>query len=187
MQPVLILKLLILIAVANGTPVLAKKLFGEFLAQPLDGGATFFDGRPIFGPSKTIRGLVLSVLATLLFAMLLGFTWQLGFVVAVAVMAGDGTCPEQQGHRSRSGSGSAVPVPRQPLAPACDFSRCRYWRRDLLGAGADPIAPLLPFEPARPAVLKDRRYSDRDSRCRVISGGQLKRTGTMQTPAPTEV
>jgi CDP-diglyceride synthetase len=89
MQPVLILKLLILIAVANGTPVLAKKLFGEFLAQPLDGGATFFDGRPIFGPSKTIRGLVLSVLATLLFAMLLGFTWQLGFVVAAAVMAGD--------------------------------------------------------------------------------------------------
>jgi CDP-diglyceride synthetase len=90
MQPVLILELLILIAVANGTPVLAKKILGEsFLARPLDGGAVFFDGRPLFGPSKTIRGMVLSLLATPFFAMLLGFEWQVGLLVAAAVMAGD--------------------------------------------------------------------------------------------------
>ena len=64
MQPTLIVELLILIAVANGTPVLAKKLFGESFAYPLDGGARFFDGRPIFGPSKTARGLVFSLLIT---------------------------------------------------------------------------------------------------------------------------
>lgn len=89
MQPVLIFELLILIATANGTPVLAKKLFGDVMAWPLDGGVTFFDGRPIFGPSKTIRGIVLSLLVTPLFAVLLGFAWTLGALIAGAVMAGD--------------------------------------------------------------------------------------------------
>ena len=89
MQLVLILELLVLIAVANGTPVVAKRLFGETWAQPLDGGVTWLDGRPLFGPSKTIRGLVLSLLVTPLFASALGFAWQLGLVVAAAVMAGD--------------------------------------------------------------------------------------------------
>ena len=64
MQPVLVLELLILLAVANGTPVVAKRLFGGAFAQPLDGGALFADGRPWFGPSKTIRGVVLATLAT---------------------------------------------------------------------------------------------------------------------------
>lgn len=89
MQPFLILELLVLIAVANGTPVVAKKLFGDVLAQPLDGGAVFFDGRPVFGPSKTIRGVVLSLLATPLAAALLGLDWQLGALVACGTMAGD--------------------------------------------------------------------------------------------------
>jgi CDP-diglyceride synthetase len=89
MQPLLILELLVLIALANGTPVVAKRLFGETWAQPLDGGVTWLDGRPLFGPSKTIRGVVLSLLVTPLFAVALGFAWQLGLMVAAAVMAGD--------------------------------------------------------------------------------------------------
>ena len=64
MHETLILQLLILLAVANGTPVIAKLLLGDKFAAPLDGGALFGDGRPWFGPSKTIRGLVLAVLAT---------------------------------------------------------------------------------------------------------------------------
>jgi CDP-2,3-bis-(O-geranylgeranyl)-sn-glycerol synthase len=89
MQAVLIFKLLILIAVANGMPVIAKKLFGGALARPLDGGAIFYDGRPVFGPSKTIRGLVLALLATPLVALLMAFPWQLGLLVAIGTMAGD--------------------------------------------------------------------------------------------------
>jgi hypothetical protein len=46
MQPELIVKLLLLLAVANGTPVIGKKLFGNFLSYRVDGGRTFFDGRP---------------------------------------------------------------------------------------------------------------------------------------------
>ncbi len=89
MQPLLILKLLALVAVANGTPVLAKRLLGERLARPLDGGAVFVDGRPLFGPSKTIRGIVLSLIATPLAAWLIGLTWPLGVAVAALAIAGD--------------------------------------------------------------------------------------------------
>jgi CDP-2,3-bis-(O-geranylgeranyl)-sn-glycerol synthase len=89
MQPLLILQLLLLLAVANGTPILAKRLLGDTLDRPLDGGAIFTDGRPWFGPAKTIRGIVLSLLATPLAAALIGLPWRLGAVVAAAAMAGD--------------------------------------------------------------------------------------------------
>ncbi len=59
MQSSLLLQLLILLVVANGTAVVAKKLFGGAFARPLDGGALFVDSQPLFGPSKTIRGLAI--------------------------------------------------------------------------------------------------------------------------------
>jgi hypothetical protein len=71
MQDSLLLPLLILLVVANGTAVGAKKLLGAASARPLDGGALFVDGQPIFGPSKTIRGIVVSVLATSICAALI--------------------------------------------------------------------------------------------------------------------
>lgn len=89
MHPLLILELLILVTVANGTPVLAKRLLGGTLDRPLDGGAVFTDGRPWFGPAKTIRGIVLALLATPLAAVLIGLPWRLGIVIAAAAMAGD--------------------------------------------------------------------------------------------------
>lgn len=89
MHPFLILELLILLAVANGTPVIAKKILGDRLARPLDGGTRFYDGKPVFGPAKTIRGVVASLLVTPLAAWLVGLQWELGVVVAAAAMAGD--------------------------------------------------------------------------------------------------
>jgi len=89
MQPLLLLELLILLAVANGAPVIAKKILGDRLARPLDGGTVFFDGKPVFGPTKTSRGIVTSLLATPLAAWLMGLQWELGAVVAAAAMAGD--------------------------------------------------------------------------------------------------
>jgi len=89
MQPFPILQLLILLAVANGTPVLAKKVLGDRLARPLDGGTVFVDGRPLFGPAKTIRGIVLALLTTPLAAALMGLPWQLGALVAALAIAGD--------------------------------------------------------------------------------------------------
>ena len=63
MHPLVILQLLILLMLANGTPVIAKKMFGGRYSYPLDGNLTFADGQPVFGRSKTIRGVALAVLA----------------------------------------------------------------------------------------------------------------------------
>ena len=89
MQGSLLLQLLILLVVANGTAVVAKKLLGATLARPLDGGALFSDGQPIFGPSKTIRGIVVSLLATSICAAAMGLGWEVGTLVATFAMAGD--------------------------------------------------------------------------------------------------
>jgi len=89
MQPLVILQLLILLTLANGAPVVAKKLFGARFARPLDGGLLFFDGRPWFGASKTLRGLALAILATVAGAPLLGLDWRIGLLVGVLAMAGD--------------------------------------------------------------------------------------------------
>ena len=89
MQLHLILKFVLLLAIANGTPVLAEKLLGRFLSYPLDAGKTFIDGRPLFGSSKTIRGIVVAVLATSACAPVLGVAWTIGFLVGLAAMAGD--------------------------------------------------------------------------------------------------
>ena len=89
MQVWLLLQLLILLVVANGSAVVAKKLLGVAFAHPLDGGALFVDGRPVFGPTKTIRGIVVSVLATSICAVLIGLGWEVGTLVATFAMAGD--------------------------------------------------------------------------------------------------
>ena len=89
MHPWLILQLLILLMLANGTPVVAKKVLGERFACPLDRGVEFVDGRPLFGRSKTIRGVLLAVLVTMAGAPLIGLRWQVGFLVGSLAMVGD--------------------------------------------------------------------------------------------------
>jgi CDP-2,3-bis-(O-geranylgeranyl)-sn-glycerol synthase len=89
MQLQLVLKLVLLLAIANGAPILANKLLGAALAYPLDGGRSFIDGRPILGPSKTIRGLTVAVTATSVCAPLLDVEWTTGLIIGLAAMAGD--------------------------------------------------------------------------------------------------
>ena len=89
MQLLHILQLLVLMTLANGTPIVAKKIFGPRFSFPLDAGTIFFDGRPLFGPSKTIRGILISVLITTASASLIGLDLTIGAIVAGAAMAGD--------------------------------------------------------------------------------------------------
>jgi hypothetical protein len=89
MQLLHILQLLVLMTLANGTPIVAKKIFGAHFSFPLDAGTIFFDGRPLFGPSKTIRGILISVLITTASAPLIGLDLTIGAIVAGAAMAGD--------------------------------------------------------------------------------------------------
>ena len=88
-HPLTIAQVVILLAVANGAPLVAKKVLGDRLSSPLDGGVTFVDGRPLFGKSKTGRGIVLAILLSALAAPVIGLSWQLGPVIGSAAMAGD--------------------------------------------------------------------------------------------------
>jgi CDP-diglyceride synthetase len=89
MQPLVILQLLILLMLANGTPLLAKKILGDRYSYPVDGNLTFPDGRALFGRSKTIRGVVLAILVTTAGAPLIGLGWRIGFAVGSFAIAGD--------------------------------------------------------------------------------------------------
>ena len=82
-------KLLILLSFANGSPVIAKLVLGETYAMPIDGNVRFFDGRPLLGPSKTIRGVLVSLLVTAFAAPLIGLQFKIGLLVAATAMAGD--------------------------------------------------------------------------------------------------
>jgi CDP-diglyceride synthetase len=83
-----ILQLLALLTLANGTPIVAKRIFGPRFARPLDGGIIFFDG-PLFGHSKTIRGILASLFITTVSAPLISMGLTIGAIVASAAMAGD--------------------------------------------------------------------------------------------------
>jgi CDP-diglyceride synthetase len=68
--------------------VIAKLILGEAYATPIDGNTRFIDGRPLFGRSKTIRGVLVSLLVTALAALLIVLQFKFGLLVAAA-MAGD--------------------------------------------------------------------------------------------------
>ena len=84
-----ILRMMALLIVANGAPVLAKKICGRRFSFPLDSGVKFSDGQPVFGPSKTFRGVVAAVLATAATSPLVGLNPITGAKVGSAAMAGD--------------------------------------------------------------------------------------------------
>lgn len=84
-----LLQSVLLLTLANGTPVIAKRVLRARLAFPLDAGARFFDGQPLLGPSKTIRGVVISVVTTAVVGRLLGLSLAAGGLVAALAMIGD--------------------------------------------------------------------------------------------------
>jgi CDP-archaeol synthase len=89
MHPLAILQVMALLTVANGIPLIAKKMFGSHFARPVDAGVRFFDQRPLFGSSKTLRGVLMSIFITTAIAPLIGVDPGVGTVVASAAMAGD--------------------------------------------------------------------------------------------------
>ena len=141
MHPVIILQLLILLMLANGAPVIAKKMFGGRFSYPLDGNVTFADGRPVFGRSKTIRGVVLAVLATTAGAPIIGLGWKTGLLVGSFAMAGDlfsSFCKRRLGLPSSSRASGLDQIP-ESLLPllAC---------RDLLAlTAADIVVCVVMF------------------------------------------
>jgi|SRR5579859_1851101 len=89
MRIVPILQALFLLTLANGTPVIVKRIFGSRMAFPLDAGVQFLDGQPLFGSSKTVRGVVSSIAVTAGLAPLLGVSVVAGSLAAALAMVGD--------------------------------------------------------------------------------------------------
>jgi len=106
---VLVVEFLLLLLLANGTPVLAHRLLKQRFARPLDGGLRLPDGQPLFGTSKTLRGIVLSVVVTSLGSAELGLGWQLGALTAALAMTGD-LCSSFIKRRMKLPSSSNAPV-----------------------------------------------------------------------------
>lgn len=69
--------------------MIAKRVWGHRFSYPLDGGVRLFDGQHLLGPSKTIRGVLASILVTSACAPIVGLEWKIGAVVGSAAMAGD--------------------------------------------------------------------------------------------------
>lgn len=88
-MPSIELELLLLILIANGAPIIAADLCGDWANRPVDGGRVLADGYRLLGDSKTWRGLLLAPLACGLGAVLLNWPAMLGVVVGITAMLGD--------------------------------------------------------------------------------------------------
>ena len=85
----IILAILFLLLIANGAPIVAREILGKRFARPVDGGAVLGDGRRLFGPTKTVRGIVAAIAATGLIAPMVGITFISGILLAFGAMIGD--------------------------------------------------------------------------------------------------
>lgn len=87
----------------NLLPPLAALLLDDRLARPLDRGISWRDGRPLFGPHKTIRGILASLLGCTSTAPLFGLDWRTAATAAILLLAGDlcsSFIKRRLGHRS---------------------------------------------------------------------------------------
>ena len=89
MHALTVAQLLVLLTLANGAPVIAKLILRDRFAMPLDGNRKFIDGKPLFGTSKTIRGILVAIIATTAGAPLIGLDLMIGLLVGITAMAGD--------------------------------------------------------------------------------------------------
>jgi len=83
------IELILLLMTANGAPIIFRWLSGARYAWPLDAGLKLADGRPLFGASKTLLGLLAALLCTTLLAWLMGWSPLLGLLFVAMAMLGD--------------------------------------------------------------------------------------------------
>ena len=83
------LKILLMLWAVNFTPPILSLLFKERCQKPIDLGHRMKDGQPLFGPHKTIRGVVGAVVAGAIAGGLMGFPVVIGLSCGVLSMIGD--------------------------------------------------------------------------------------------------
>ncbi len=81
--------LLLLIILANAAPVILAVLLKDRLAVPVDFGRKLPDHRPVFGESKTWRGIAGAIIVTAAGATAFGYDAAVGAHVALYALIGD--------------------------------------------------------------------------------------------------
>jgi CDP-2,3-bis-(O-geranylgeranyl)-sn-glycerol synthase len=89
MRGFLIFQMLALSTAANSTPLFVTSLLRKRKAVPVDRGGRLKDGQPLFGASKTWRGIASAVIASSLVAPLIGLPIPLGALAGTGAMLGD--------------------------------------------------------------------------------------------------
>jgi CDP-2,3-bis-(O-geranylgeranyl)-sn-glycerol synthase len=110
------LELFVMLVLANGTPVVAAALLKKRWSAPVDGGRLWSDGRPVFGDSKTWRGVVSGALACALFALLTGLGFVFGLLFGLFALAGDMLSSFIKRRRGMASSARAVGLDQIPEA-----------------------------------------------------------------------
>ncbi len=77
------------VVAANAAPLIATSALGQRFTLPVDLGCRFADGERLFGPAKTVRGILAAVLFGGLAALALGIPPALGALAGLAAMCGD--------------------------------------------------------------------------------------------------
>ena len=83
------LLLLLLIIIANGAPILIRRLLNGGFSLAVDFGQKLPDKNRLFGSSKTWRGVAAALLATAAAAWLLGYPPETGILIAAYAILGD--------------------------------------------------------------------------------------------------
>ena len=84
-----LIELLLLIIIANGAPILIRVLLNDVFNTAIDFGYKLPDNKPIFGHSKTWRGLFAACITTAIAAWLLGYTPITGLLIGFYAIVGD--------------------------------------------------------------------------------------------------
>lgn len=85
----MMLKLLLLLMVANGAPILAQRILKHRWNTPVDGGRLWRDGHRVLGSSKTWRGLTTGLVSCAIVAGLLGYSVLFGVLFGTLSLLGD--------------------------------------------------------------------------------------------------
>ncbi len=84
-----VFRIVVFLLWVNGLPPIVSVAVHERFGRQVDGGAVWFDGRPLFGRHKTIRGLVSSVAGGIAAFPWLHEAWWVAGIAALLAMAGD--------------------------------------------------------------------------------------------------
>lgn len=142
------LKLLCLLVIANGAPIVARHLFGKCCAWPIDGGLTTPRGAPLLGRSKTLRGVVAAVILSAASAHLIGIDWRLGAALGGLAMLGDllaSFCKRRLGYPPSSQAIGLDQIPESlvPLLVMAPALQLKMWSIFLLVLAFSALVPLL--------------------------------------------